>query len=150
MSVTLNQVRAYLTQDEVNYEAARKLGPDAVPLLLDLVRGGDLNLASKAAYLASLIPAEASIGVLEEAARSPEVPVRVAAAAGMRHLSEHGAERVLAVVKADPDVGVRKVALHSAAAFRGAGVVGAVEEMARHEKEPFLQELAKKTRLQLK
>lgn len=51
MSITMNDVRALLDPDEVDYSEAQKLGPEAIPFLMELVQGGDLGLASKAAYL---------------------------------------------------------------------------------------------------
>jgi HEAT repeat protein len=142
MPVTMNDVRAFLTQDEVNYAAARNLGPEALPLLNELVRGGDLNLASKAAYLASLIPGEQAEAVVHAAAASAEPVVRVAAAAGLRNMAPAAAERVFDKVKTDADVGVRKAALQSAAALRSPALGAKVDEMLTHEREPFLRDLA--------
>lgn len=77
MSVTMNDVRARLDPDEVDYLEARKLGPEAAPFLMQLVQGGNLALASKAAYLASMISGDQSMSVLEAAATSKETVVRV-------------------------------------------------------------------------
>ena len=85
MATTEAQVRAYLEPEEPNYPAAAAaLGAEALPVLDTLVRGGDPLLASKAAYLASMIPDEQAARVLEQAARSAHPTVRVAAAAGMQ------------------------------------------------------------------
>lgn len=128
MPVTLNQVRAHLMPEEPDYEkAAAELGPGALPVLRDLVAGGDTHLGSKAAYLASLLDDPRSANVLLAAAESPHPVVRVAAASGVRNLragaddSADGADPADAVVERlleDDDFGVRKVAMQSLSASR--------------------------------
>ena len=58
MSITMKDVRAQLDRDEPDYKEAAMLGQDAIPYLSELVKGPDAMLASKAAYLASLIKSE--------------------------------------------------------------------------------------------
>jgi hypothetical protein len=129
MSVTLNQVRAHLMPEEPDYaKAAAELGPEALPVLRDLVAGGDTHLGSKAAYLASLLDAPGSADVLLVAAESPHPVVRVAAASGVRHLSagredvaddaDDPLDEVLDRLLRDDDYGVRKVAVQSLNASR--------------------------------
>jgi hypothetical protein len=56
MTITMRDARAQLDPEEPDYHQAAELGPAALPLLEQLVRGADPMLAAKAAYLASLIP----------------------------------------------------------------------------------------------
>ena len=115
MAVSEAEVRKYLDPEEPNYaKAAAALGADALPVLERLVREGDPLLASKAAYLASLIPDPGAARVLDVAARSHEATVRVAAAAGAQRRPELAA--VLDTLATDRDTGVRKVAARAAAA----------------------------------
>lgn len=144
MPTTMNQVRAVLQPEEVDYDAAKHLGPDALPLLMELVKGGDMNLATKAAYLASLIPGEQSVAVVEAAASSPEDVLRVAAAAGIRNLQVGGVEKITNLLKHDPDVGVRKVMLTSMVKFRSPQLATNLQEMVDKDPEPALRELAAK------
>jgi hypothetical protein len=110
MAITEAQVRTYLDVDEPNYQAAASaLGPEALPVLERLVQDADALLASKAAYLASLIPGEASARVLERAARSEHPTVRVAAAAGLQRRPDVS-EDVAAALIEDVDPGVRQIA----------------------------------------
>lgn len=145
MTITMQDVRAVLTLDEVDYHEARKLGPEAIPFLKKLVQGGDLNLASKAAYLATLITSERSTEVLEAAAASQEPVVRVAAASGIRNLPERDADRVMERLRDDPDAGVRKVALKSVSTFKSPRLAAKVQKMADEDPEPFVRELANST-----
>ena len=110
MATSEARVRKYLDPEEPNYSvAAAELGPDALPVLAALVQGADPLLASKAAYLASLIPDADADRVMEQAARSEHATVRVAAAAGLRSRPDAEAQMTAELI-ADPDAGVRKVA----------------------------------------
>ena len=110
MPTTHAQVRAYLEPEEPDYTAAAAaLGPDALPALEALVQDVDSLLASKAAYLASLIPDERAARVLEQAAHSRDATVRVAAAAGLQKRPEV-TDEVAVDLMTDEDQGVRKVA----------------------------------------
>jgi hypothetical protein len=110
MATTEAQVRAYLEPEEPDYQAAASaLGAEALPVLERLVRDADPLLASKAAYLASMIPGERAERVLEQAARSDHPTVRVAAAAGIQRRPDVSDDLANALA-ADPDPGVRKVA----------------------------------------
>ena len=142
MAITLKDVRAHLDPDEVDYLAARKLGPQAIPFLLELVQGGDLALASKAAYLASMILSPRSAAVLEKAAASQEAVVRVAAASAIRNLSEADAEKVMDLMKNDPDAGVRKVVLKSVSQLKSRRLAAKAKKMAENDPEPFIRDLA--------
>lgn len=109
MAVSMEDVRRVLDPEEPNYAKVAQLGPEALPLLGQLVRGADAMLASKAAYAASLVGEEGH-GVLEAAARSENAAVRVAAAAGARNLASERSQGLLRDLRADPDPGVRKIA----------------------------------------
>jgi hypothetical protein len=109
MAVTMKQVRAVLDPEEPDYASGAALGPEALPHLDALVNAGDQMLASKAAYLASLIADPRSADVVQKAARSANPAVRVAAAAAAPNLKA-GGEEVLRGLAGDPDGGVRKVA----------------------------------------
>jgi len=143
MAITLMDVRARLEPDEVDYLSARKLGPQAIPFLMELVQGGDLALASKAAYLASMILSPRSAAVLEKAAASQEAVVRVAAASAIRNLSAADAEKVMDLMKNDPDAGVRKVVLKSVSLLKSRRLSMKAKNMAQEDPEPFIRDLAR-------
>lgn len=142
MSVTMKDVRAQLDREEPDYEEASRLGPDAVPYLSELVNGPDAMLASKAAYLASLIKSERSNSVLEKAIRSPEPIIRIAAASGIRNLSEQDASKILDLFVEDKDLGVRKVALKSISGFKSPTLAAKVKTLADKDPDPFIRNLA--------
>jgi HEAT repeat protein len=141
MAITMQDARAWLDPEEPNYVgAAKDLGPAALPFLLELVRGGDLGLASKATYLASLIKSDKSVEVLEAAAATNEPILRVQAAAGLQHLKPAHAERLLDTLKSDLDAGVRKVMVKSAARVSSPRVAAVLKQIARSDPEPFVRE----------
>jgi len=142
MPVTMEDVRAALDPEEPDYAEAQKLGPEAVPHLKELVQGPDLGLASKAAYLASLIESEGSLEVLTIAATSAEPVLRVAAASAIRNLPERDAERVMDLVMEDKDAGVRKVTLRSAAQLRSPRLAAKIRKLAEHDPESSIRALA--------
>jgi hypothetical protein len=141
MPVTMEQVRAHLDRDEPDYPAAAQLGANALPHLAQLVQGTDPMLASKAAYLASLIQSDRSIAVLEQAANSSHNEVRVAAAAGVRNLKQAPISLVDTLLK-DPYVGVRKVTLRSIEAQPMKGLKVKIEEIAKKDSDGFIRNLA--------
>ena len=145
MAVTMKDVRAWLDADEVDYSKAKRLGAAAIPFLMELVQGGDLGLASKATYLASLIKSEQTEAVLKTAAARNEPVLRVAAASALRNLPEVQAGRVLDLLINDPDAGIRKVTLKSADRFRSSQVMAKLQQMAETDPEPFVRELAAST-----
>jgi HEAT repeat protein len=113
MPVTLQEILQQLDADEPNYTALAALGPEAAPHLASLVAGEDPGLASKAAYLASLIHTDESLEVLTSAASSGHEAVRVAAAAGLRNLAPSQATPLADRLLNDADPGVRKLALRA-------------------------------------
>lgn len=115
MAVTMRDVRSLLASEEPRYEDGARLGAGAIPHLAVLVHDKDPLLASKAAYLASLIGTEDAADVVRAAAESSEPTVRVAAAAGAQNLGGAATSDVLDALASDADDGVRKTALRSQA-----------------------------------
>jgi HEAT repeat protein len=146
MTVTMEDVRAALMPDEPQYEqAARELGPEALPHLEALLDSGDLMLASKATYLASMVDAADTTGTVRKAAESQEPIVRVAAAGAARFLDDNAASAVLRTLVDDQDLGVRAVALKSVPARASSELVARVEAMARErDLHPELREISQR------
>lgn len=142
MPITMKDVRTWLDAEEVDYTNAKALGAAALPFLMELVQGGDLALASKATYLASLIKSEKSAAVLAKAAARNEPVVRVAAASAIRNLSEVQAGKMMDLLKDDPDAGIRKVMLKSAERLRSPKIAAKLQKIAQKDPEAFVRALA--------
>lgn len=142
MSITMDDVRTYLDADEVDYQAAALLGPEALPHLEALLHGEDPMLAAKATYLASLIPGDEQPAVLAAAAGSHDATVRVAAASGLGNLDEGTAEQLVDELLGDRDFGVRRQAVRSASGFDSAAMTERVRRVAASDPEESLRAIA--------
>jgi len=110
-----DELLAFLRQDELDYPAAAlKFGEAALPFLKELVASSDENLAMKAAYLVGYIEGDAADQILEEAAATGSVPIRVAAAFGAQRRNSTAAEAILKRSLDDSSPSVVKFALQSA------------------------------------
>lgn len=143
MAITMQQVLARLDTDEPDYAALSTLGPEAVPHLAVLVRSDDPGIASKAAYLASLIESDESVGVVEAAATSSHETVRVAAAASLSNLTPAQAAPAIERLLEDSDVGVRKLALRAVDDLEMNALASKVKKMAADDPEKELRQLAR-------
>jgi HEAT repeat protein len=141
MPVTKDEVLRVLNRDELRYEEAAQLGPDALPHLMDLVRQGDPMIASKATYLASLIGGEQAQDVVEAAASMDDPRVRIAAAAALRNLDPRSGELFSQLLE-DDDSGVRKVVLRSIRERQPEAARSMVDRVATSDPQPYLRELA--------
>ena len=143
MPVMLQDVLRQLDTDEPDYAALTALGPDAVPHLVTLIRSEDPGIASKAAYLASLIQTDESVDALTAAIASPHDAVRVAAAAGLRNLPTTQAARLADRLLDDGDAGVRKVALNAVGRLGLESLRAKVRSMATNDAERALRAVAR-------
>lgn len=149
MTVTMEQVRNALLPEEPDYRAAAELGPEALPLLRELVDGDDAELATKAASLAGLIDHPDSVSVLEAAVGSAHASTRVAAAFATKHLSAERAGPVLARLLADDDAGVRKMAITSIPEEATAELRAALAQVVETDAHEPLRILAQETTTRL-
>lgn len=143
MPITMQQVLARLDTDEPDYAALATLGPEIMPHLATLVRSDDPGIASKAAYLASMIDADDSTNVVEAAAASQHETVRVAAAAGLRNLSPSRAAPAAGRLLEDPDAGVRKQALRAVADLGVSSLEPKLKKIASADPERGLRQMAR-------
>lgn len=141
MASEIEEVRRQINVDEPNYpELAARLGPAAIPSLRTLVDDAPV-VAAKATYLLSLLPSAESLSGIQAAARSADDSVRVAAAAALGNITSlpafgadaTPAEDAVRRLLADPDPGVRKVALRSTQAVGPHTVRAALERMASED-----------------
>lgn len=142
MPVTIEEVRAALEPEEPDYEQAAQLGPEALPHLDELVGQTDALMASKAAYLTSLIEDPHSTDILRRAAASDRAEVRAAAAGGASNLSAEAASDVLEPLLKDRDVSVRKTALKSVPEEAPPRIRDRVESLSDADSNPAIRDLS--------
>ncbi len=142
MPVTMKDVRTALDPDEVDYAAARRLGPEALPHLAVLVREAEPGLAAKAAYLAGTLQGAQSEEIVALAASSGDARVRVAAATAAGLLAPESASRVLTRLVVDSDAGVQKLALRSVPASPSAELRSTVQSVSKNATDRRMREIA--------
>ncbi|MEO8053154.1 MAG: HEAT repeat domain-containing protein [Acidobacteriota bacterium] len=143
MPVTMKQVLNTIDKDEPDYEAAARLGPEALPHLQMIIEADDPLRAAKAAYAATLIGGTDSKGVLQKAAEHHDPQVRIAVAHGLRHSADPARVQVLRALLGDADAGVRKVTLASAGPLAETDLREKISAMAEKDPEEYLRTAAK-------
>jgi len=104
----------FLRQDELDYPSgAAKFGAAILPMLQELMKSNDENLATKAAYLAGYIKDDSVENILAEAATHKFQTVRIAAAFGAKKLKPASASLVLKKIMDDNDAGVLKMGMRT-------------------------------------
>lgn len=143
MVLELDEVRRRIDVDEPDYDKlAATLGREAIPVLTILVSDQSPAVASKAAYLLSMLPGPGAQEGLVTAAQSPNENVRLSAAAGLRNLEEASKEALRSLLT-DADAGVRKVALQSAEKGGAATFRRELEALAESDPEEGLRASAR-------
>jgi HEAT repeat protein len=145
--VTKEQVVEALSPDELDYPGiAAALGPEALPVLAELVVGPRPDLAAKATYLAALIPGKGQTEALMLAARSSEPTVRLASATSLESLPDPVATELAPDLLRDADVGVRHhAAKHAARVAAHPAVRAALGRLARDDPNPTLRDFVIET-----
>lgn len=141
--MTLDEVRAMLDVDEPDYPGfARRLDASDVASLRALVAEDEPRIASKAAYLASLLPEAGSVEVVDLAGQSRHPVVRVAAASGLAALDAASARPIARRLLTDLDPGVRARAIRSVVALDDRALTDDVRRRATDDDHPDVRALA--------
>ena len=137
-----DELRAALDKDELDYPAlAAEAGPGSMDDLEALVAEDEPRIASKAAYLASLVDADNSDRVIDLAAHSRHDVVRASAAAALGALPQDRAEPIAVDLLGDADVGIRARAVKSLGASRGS-LRESLRAVAQEDDDPDVRALA--------
>jgi HEAT repeat protein len=103
-------------------------------------------LASKAVYLAGLIGGDEAQPILNGAVEHSDPTVRVSAAASVQNLGDEQALELGRRLLDDDDLGVRKVAVNSAAQLESPEVRGELQKQAEADKDEAIRSLADRLR----
>ena len=137
-----DELREALDRDELDYPAlAAEAGPEAMDDLAALVAEDEPRIASKAAYLATLVDAEASHDVVDLAAHSRHDVVRASAAAALGSLPQDRATPIAEGLLADADAGIRARTVKSLGTFEG-DLRRSLRAVARDDDDPEVRALA--------
>jgi HEAT repeat protein len=113
MAMSMQEIRSRLSSIEGDAQMYVDLGPDEVPLLVELLDDEEAWLASRAVYALTRIATPDALAAVEEASSSGRDEVRVAVAVSAKVLPTEAADRVLTKLLKDQEVGVRKFAIES-------------------------------------
>ncbi len=113
MALNMPELRLRLSSIEGDPQMYVDLGPDEVPLLVELLNDEEAWMASRAVYALTRIATPEAVDAIDEASASPRGEVRVAVAASANLLPVSAADQILTRLLADPDVGVQKYAIGS-------------------------------------
>lgn len=137
-----DELRQALDKDELDYPAlAAEAGPGSMDDLEALVAEDEPRIASKAAYLASLIDADDSHRVVDLAAHSRHDVVRASAAAALGSLSQDRATPIARSLLGDADAGIRARTVKSLGTFRGS-LRQSLQAVAEEDDDPGVRALA--------
>lgn len=109
----LQELRSRLSSIEGDPQMYSDLGPDEVPLLIELLGDDEAWMAARAIYALSRIDSPEAKAVVEQAASSDRAEVRIAVAVTANLLPVDISDRVLSRLLKDTEVGVRKYAIDS-------------------------------------
>lgn len=113
MAMSMQEIRSRLSFIEGDAQMYVDLGPDEVPLLVELLDDEEAWMASRAVYALTRIATPEALAAVEEASDSGRDEVRVAVAVSANVLPSEAADRVLTKLLTDREVGVRKFAIES-------------------------------------
>ncbi len=113
MATSMQEIRSRLSSIEGDAQMYVDLGPDEVPLLVELLDDEEAWMASRAVYALTRIATPEALAAVEEASDSGRDEVRVAVAVSANVLPSEAADRVLTKLLTDREVGVRKFAIES-------------------------------------
>jgi len=113
MAMSMQEIRSRLSSIEGDAQMYVDLGPDEVPLLVELLDDEEAWMASRAVYALTRIATPEALAAVEEASDSGRDEVRVAVAVSANVLPSEAADRVLTKLLTDREVGVRKFAIES-------------------------------------
>lgn len=113
MAMSMQEIRSRLSSIEGDAQMYVDLGPDEVPLLVELLDDEEAWMASRVVYALTRIATPEALAAVEEASDSGRDEVRVAVAVSANVLPSEAADRVLTKLLTDREVGVRKFAIES-------------------------------------
>ena len=142
MTITMAVVRSALDSEEPNYESAKSLGFEALPLLEELAASKDILLASKAVYLAGLINGELSSTILERAAIHENPILRATAASIVGQLNSKISNRLLLTLLNDSELSVQNTALKFLPPNLSSELTQSIERIAHEHTEPTIKKMA--------
>lgn len=142
MPLDPQELRLRLDVDEPDYAAlSAQVDASDLPTLAALAAGDDAMLASKAVYLASLIPGGAD--VVHDAARSDDVIIRSAAASGLANVEADRRNTIATDLLARDDAAIDKLTVRALSADATPELVQQVQHLAENSNADVVRDLSR-------
>ena len=114
MALSKEELRLLLSNEEPNYpEIAAKIDADSIPALDALSTDADIMTATKAVYLASLLPNTKAHAVVTKASKSSNALLKIASASALVNLPDATKHKIAEKLITDADVSVQKLVINS-------------------------------------
>lgn len=112
MKYTLQDVQGFLLSEEPVYEEINKmLDNNALPLLDHIVKGDDVMMATKATYMASLLPSREAYAIVYYAAQHKDELLKLAAASSLPNLPPLYRVKIAGILLQEKDPAIQKLVL---------------------------------------
>ncbi|CCH52338.1 hypothetical protein BN8_01332 [Fibrisoma limi BUZ 3] len=146
MALSPTELRLRLSSDEPDYaQLAQLIDGSDVSVLLQLANDPDPMLASKAVYLASLLPNPQAHDIVVTASNSPRALVRIASASALVNLPDEVRYPIAdRLIDAD-DVSVKKLAIKAVEQAAPAALKQKLDRMSRENPSEMIRNLSKTT-----
>jgi HEAT repeat protein len=142
MPKSVAELRAQLSDIEASERMYEGIGPSDVDALTRMVDDEEDWLAARAVHALSRIDSSEARQAVAAAAESPQMEVRVAAAASAAVLPATESDTVLSKLLDDPQPAVRKFAVKSASPHNAKAIRERISDMASSEKSAGLRRVA--------
>jgi hypothetical protein len=142
MPKSVAELRAQLSDIEASERMYEGIGPSDVDALTRMVLEEEDWLAARAVHALSRIDSSEARQAVAAAAESPQMEVRVAAAASAAVLPAEESDTVLSKLLDDPHSAVRKFAVKSTSRRNAKAIRERVSDMASSEKSAGLRRVA--------
>lgn len=142
MTATPEELRLWLSNEEPNYpELASRLDESDRPALAELAEADDVMLASKAVYLASLLPGGHDVAL--RAAGHPDPVMRAAAASAVANLEADRRDEVADLLLGRGDPAIEKVAIRGVGESPGPRVSAKLRELADASDSELIRDMSR-------
>lgn len=146
MALSPTELRLRLSSDEPDYaQLAQLIDGSDVPVLMQLANDPDPMLASKAVYLASLLPNPQAHDIVATASNSPRDLVRIASASALVNLPDEVRYPIADRLIDSDDVSVKKLAIKSVEQSAPAALKQKLDRMSRENPSEMIRNLSKTT-----
>lgn len=146
MALPKEELRRLLSNEEPDYAAiVAQMGDASVPALNELSQDLDIMLATKAVYLASLLPQSQAHQIVERASVSTQPLVQIAAATALQNLPDAIRHKLASQLLDVDDISIKKLVINAVQTSAPAELKTKIERLSNQSNSEFIRSLSKTT-----